>query len=245
MKPLIHVSDLIIECTRRCNMTCSHCMRGEAEPVDIHPRVLEAITKQVDYIGIVTFTGGEPSLNPRAIDLFIQCCKKYNTEVDSFYITTNGKKYSDAFLLSLIKLYSFCSSNEASMVVVSNTPFHAPEQNREEIKKLESFKFVPTKRLRLQYSHVKNMGRAKKYGIGEIDYTPQTEYYIEKFDDIYQIDMLYVNCYGYMFPDCDMSYAYQRQEKTYNILSDGVGKIIEDWEWVNQYEQFNEVSISR
>lgn len=34
--------DVVIEITRRCNMCCAHCLRGDAEAVDIQERYIDA-----------------------------------------------------------------------------------------------------------------------------------------------------------------------------------------------------------
>lgn len=62
--------DVVIEVTRRCNMCCAHCLRGDAEAVDIQERYIDAFLDSfanAGYISSLTFTGGEISLNIPAI----------------------------------------------------------------------------------------------------------------------------------------------------------------------------------
>lgn len=54
----IWVEQLCLEVTRRCNMGCAHCLRGDAQDVDISHAIIDEIFNQVDGIGQVTFTVG-------------------------------------------------------------------------------------------------------------------------------------------------------------------------------------------
>ena len=60
----INIYSLSIEITRQCNMCCIHCMRGDAENVNLDPNILNSFLKQVKDITTLTITGGEPSLVP-------------------------------------------------------------------------------------------------------------------------------------------------------------------------------------
>ena len=60
----LSIDNLIIEITRRCNMACAHCLRGDAQNIDIDPSYMLKLLRDnnIDYISMVTFTGGEPTL---------------------------------------------------------------------------------------------------------------------------------------------------------------------------------------
>ena len=47
---------LAVEVTRRCNMHCAHCLRGEAENKDISYEVMDALLRHVDGIAQVRLT---------------------------------------------------------------------------------------------------------------------------------------------------------------------------------------------
>ena len=68
----IFVGNLCLEVTRRCNMGCAHCLRGNAENLDMSRETIDQVLEQVDMIGQVTFTGGEPSLNMDTIRYFLR-----------------------------------------------------------------------------------------------------------------------------------------------------------------------------
>lgn len=58
----ITFENLTIELTRRCNMKCGHCLRGEAQEVDIDRKYIDSLLDQTELIGGMFFTGGEPTL---------------------------------------------------------------------------------------------------------------------------------------------------------------------------------------
>lgn len=77
----MYISDannVVIEITRRCNMCCAHCLRGDAENVDIQEKYIDAFLDSFSnggYIGTIIFTGGEISLNIPAIRYILKAVK--------------------------------------------------------------------------------------------------------------------------------------------------------------------------
>ena len=65
----IKFKNLMLEITRQCGMNCDHCMRGEAEDVDMEYDVIYTICEKATHIEQLSITGGEPSLAPEKIDL--------------------------------------------------------------------------------------------------------------------------------------------------------------------------------
>ena len=64
---IISYGNLCLEITRRCNMACAHCLRGDAQNVDMSHEIIDRALENVLSIGSLTFTGGEPSLNVDAM----------------------------------------------------------------------------------------------------------------------------------------------------------------------------------
>jgi len=93
------VNSLLIEVTRRCQLSCSHCLRGGKQSINIDNRYIDTLLSKVDSINEITFTGGEPSLNCEAIDHFIKIAKKKKIDIGNFYIATNGINPSDMFII--------------------------------------------------------------------------------------------------------------------------------------------------
>ena len=97
-KPKASIDNLVIEITRRCNMCCDHCLRGDAQDVNIQFDTLKSLFARLNHIREITFTGGEPSLNPGAMMDALRLCKKYGVSVETIWLATNGKEVSDGFI---------------------------------------------------------------------------------------------------------------------------------------------------
>jgi len=205
------VNELVIEVTRKCQFTCEHCLRGNMQNKNIDlQNITDLLEKNnVEDIGNVTFTGGEPSINPDAIEFFIQECKRLNISVNSFYIATNGAKYTEKFLIATMKLYSLCQDKISCSLQLSRSYAHDSEgQNESEIEKLQCFTFF-TKRRQLEYADILSEGKGKRRN----DLNGVINKPIDKdnltFDDGVLEGTLYLNCKGYICQDCDMSYKRQ------------------------------------
>ncbi len=208
--------DLIIETTRNCNLKCGHCLRGDKEDKTIKAEYMVDVIKQYEYINTITFTGGEPALNPQAINAFIDICKKYNVGVGNFYIATNGTIASDRFMRALVDLYLLCDDNEVSSLVISNDEHHEYETKNNEYDKLNCFRFT-----NMRYDGVKptmiNEGYyADNYGDGRYNEPESFDYIdIEDFNNGNLGDIApYLNCKGNIILGCDWSYKNQE----HNIL---------------------------
>lgn len=132
-----YVYNLVLEITRRCNMNCAHCMRGDAQGVDMSRTIIDRALDSADHIGSIVFSGGEPSLVPELIQYTLSQCKEKNIPVDSFYIVTNGKHISTDFLRACLDWWVYVNTGEYSDecgysgVALSKDIFHEaiPEKN--------------------------------------------------------------------------------------------------------------------
>ena len=213
-----------IELTRRCNMQCAHCLRGDAENLDISTKYLEEFFSKVDYISNLCLTGGEPTLVPNIINEVIRIAKKHDTEIGSFDVTVNGKRVTDAFMVSMINLYNYCSDNEVSTLSLSNDIYHDAIGNNAE--KLSTFSFF-TKRVRTDDGYVLNEGNAEKNGIGNHDDTIYP-YEVDADNSHIQDGTVYLNCHGNIGPSCDLSY--ENQDRPENIVCHVDNMTIEEFE---------------
>lgn len=132
---------LVIEITRRCNMGCAHCMRGEAQNMDISEEVIDATLSKVDSISSLTLTGGEPSLNIPAIRYIAKKIEKLNIPLGSAYIVTNGKEVSNDFILACLELFMLADEPEFNGLALSQDMFHeeVPIENVNKLKQLAAF----------------------------------------------------------------------------------------------------------
>lgn len=114
-------NSVFIEVTRRCNMCCAHCLRGDAESIDIQEKYIDAFLDSFEkgaYISSLTFTGGEISLNIPAIRYTLKAVKERGIAVGSFYMVTNGKavdKMADLAMASL-EWWNYCDDKDTHVM---------------------------------------------------------------------------------------------------------------------------------
>ncbi len=92
----------LIELTRKCNMKCAHCLRGDAQDVDIDYKYIDELLDQTEVIGHLSITGGEPTLNLDALEYILNGLCKRGIPLLEFGLITNGLIYSERFI-DLIK----------------------------------------------------------------------------------------------------------------------------------------------
>lgn len=167
-------STVIIEVTRRCNMSCPHCLRGDAQNVDMDLYILDKFLSNFKngYIREILFTGGEPSLNPEAIQFTLETVRKYNITVQSFLMITNGKHISD-------ELVSIVNSTGNFNVAVSQDIYH-DALTEDDYRQLRKISGVYSKSIDARDTNLLNIGRAKKNNIGSREFSMHlvfSEYY--------------------------------------------------------------------
>ena len=220
----INIDNLLKEVGRKCNMIppCRHCLRGYSQNKVISEEVLEKFFSQVNCVSTITIGGGEPTLHLDEIDTLISIILKYNVEIGSFYIVTNGKIYRKRLIDICNFLYNdICWDNELSGLAVSDDKFHRERQkdidkflynkNRYyfENEYYEEMRPYVRKDKETDFSKVSiiNMGMAKINGIGNRElniYLPYKEIWE---DEIVVRDIeLYLTYDGRLLPCCDLSY---------------------------------------
>lgn len=101
----VHLNTLAIEVTKRCNMTCKHCLRGEAEEVDNDETLIPNIFKGIASIETIVFSGGEPTLNVSFIEKCVDYVLDNEIQVNGCFIATNGLIYSERLVQCVRRLY--------------------------------------------------------------------------------------------------------------------------------------------
>jgi len=119
----LNVNNLYIEITRDCNLECSHCLRGDRENIYMTNNTINNIFKNVKSINKLLLTGGEPMLALKQISEIIYSIKKYNIEIESINIITNGSILTSNHLKLLKKLSNTSKLN----IYVSSDKFHLIE----------------------------------------------------------------------------------------------------------------------
>lgn len=144
---ILYIKHLSIEVTRRCNMSCAHCMRGDAEQTDIAHCHIRNILKHTQHISRFNITGGEPSLVPKTIHYILQQLKSFDITVGNFYLVTNGSlsSISDQFIKACVALYDYQEDKEqhprSHMLEMSDDRFHDKSHHSDVIEILGRYPF--------------------------------------------------------------------------------------------------------
>lgn len=126
--------DLQIENTRRCDAKCKHCCRGDAEDLDLTEEIIDAFFEKNDIqtIGRLMFSGGEPSLNGKLIEYIVDRIIEKKISVYMFMLAINGLNYSQDLVNGLNKLRDYILSTSErhvyvpGLLLVSQDQYHKP-----------------------------------------------------------------------------------------------------------------------
>lgn len=86
------LDSLMVEITRRCNMTptCPHCFRGFPQNIDLNHEAMDNFLDQVCAISKLVITGGEPFANLDGVKYFFDGIVRRGIQLDYVEISTNG-----------------------------------------------------------------------------------------------------------------------------------------------------------
>lgn len=225
----LYLSQLVLEVTRRCNMSCDHCLRGDAQAIDMSTDVIDRVLDAVIGHGIstVTFTGGEPTLNVPAIQYFVDQVKARRIGVGSFYVVTNGKVESLSLLHALIELYAHCDEPEMSGLVISSDDYHESVDDPRIYKALKFFNadgHGPS-----DNRYVIQEGRALENGIGERESKPESWDFDKQLSQELYVSVnntLHVSANGNVICGCDYSFETIDRDHVGNVLRESLKNII-------------------
>jgi MoaA/NifB/PqqE/SkfB family radical SAM enzyme len=223
----LYLSNVTLEITRRCNMACDHCLRGDAQNVDMTTEVVDRLLDAVHGhgIGSITFTGGEPTLNIPIIRYTIDQLKERRIGLSSFFVVTNGKIESIELVHALIDLYMYSDEKEMCGFVISNDQYHEGSDDPQIYPALKFFN--PDGHGPSDERYVISEGRANENCIGGRSYTPET-LELDVNDDYVSVNStLHVSANGNVFPGCDASYERIDEETIGNILTEDLKVIID------------------
>lgn len=211
----IAVCSLVLEVTRKCNMACPHCLRGDSQCMDIGYEVIRKLIEQCDHIDCVTFTGGEPTLNLPAIKYFFdKCIEKYGS-IPNFYLVTNGKEKQMELAQLLLWAYPRIDELEEylSGVTISMDAYHedVDEIARNPLRGLAFFRADDKAHSPDEPDNwIINSGRAYENGIGcrnvDVNHDLSLDFYEVGDEEMVSVEELYVSSNGKISSYCDASY---------------------------------------
>lgn len=123
---------LVIEVTRRCNMRCKHCGRGEAQNITITKEIIDRIFENVQDCLSLYVAGGEPLLEPDILLYLLNKARSW-TRLVSLEITTNGSILDERIVYALEELckepihpdFNEKDITKSVQLTISNDEYHA------------------------------------------------------------------------------------------------------------------------
>lgn len=120
---------LAVELSRRCNLKCIHCGRGDAQDVTITQEIIDAIIENVDQCPQWELLGGEPLLAMDMLEYLIERLIHSDVGAKHFSLTTNGT-ILDPDLIPLLARFSESGDDRSAYIRISDDPFHNVEQSK-------------------------------------------------------------------------------------------------------------------
>ncbi len=232
----MHIDNAIVELTRRCQLVCDHCLRGEAQKVDLQVGAWQPMFSEVEYIGCLTLTGGEPSLNPQAVRdlvdyLHMRRCIGTPLEIDYFYVVSNGKVVAKSMLKALKRLSHYTEQSDiTNTFIVSDDQFHGVTyrvlDKYEQLKYDYPFIKMEENRTKLKNSHIISRGLAADNGLGSSD---KESYGWQRYVDDERIKVegeVYFTTNGDVLSDCNLAYADMIDNRLGNVYANTLSSII-------------------
>ena len=224
----VYVMNFSIEVARRCNMACSHCMRGNAMTLDISHAYIRNMLSRVRAVHNINITGGEPSLNVKAMRYLLSHLKHREIHVDRFYIVTNGSlsSISPDFIETCCALYDYQTEKVEDtgrhMLELSDDRFHNSVEREKVVSRLSGLSFFG---MRGQSEHM-FLFKEGRCTVGFDN--PVYPIYMDEYGVVH--GDVYPNAKGMVCSNGDMSY--QRQESNflcksscfYSYLKSTIGK---------------------
>lgn len=107
----IIIKNVALEVTRRCNLECRHCMRGDSQNIDMDYKYIDYVLRNNHLIMVLFFSGGEPLLNSKAIIYTINKIIDENLEVLAIGFNTNGTIYDEELIDALLRYTQYALKN--------------------------------------------------------------------------------------------------------------------------------------
>lgn len=107
-----YIEGISFELTRRCNLKCSWCSKGDAQDLDMSKEIIDKALDEVSgfYLYTIRITGGEPSLVPELIEYLIDGIIERHIIVNCVHMITNATIKSQKIKDCIQKYLSYAES---------------------------------------------------------------------------------------------------------------------------------------
>lgn len=123
----IALNGLIVESTRRCQMACPHCLRGNAQWTDLDHAYIDSILNQTQLINTLFITGGEPLLVTDTLQYIADGMIDRGIPLMYFVIYTNGLLYDKKFV-QVVELFRKIIDISCTAGFAKDKPYNPAEE---------------------------------------------------------------------------------------------------------------------
>lgn len=244
MKTEVALYSFIVETTRKCNMLCDHCLRGESMNM-LRQVDYQKVMKEIGAVGTLGFGGGEPSLPDSVVNMqeLLTVCKKLQVPIDAFFAVTNGKSVSDEFLKTCLDWYLYVTDPEYCGLALSKDRFHEPVSFKAK-QRLKAFSFFDENSKSTNWdnrtAYLLDEGRArnlcwkkrKVYLLLKDVFDKESSFVEEELEDGKRIlrtdNDIYLCLNGEVRVNCDMAYR-NTSETIGNVNNRPLSEILADY----------------
>ena len=250
-----------LEITRKCNLKCAHCLRGDAQHLSMKKEVIDKILDSSAGIKEIFFTGGEPFLEPDLIEYVVDQVIERDFECFSMSVVTNGTIMNDNGIRCVKALNKFAEWSHRkygdaakSGINISNDNFHDVSSSNS---CMDFYKPYIGEYLDLDLhgeikpEQVINEDRAMQTGIATDDWrtihaTPR-RIYINEYNSV--VCQLFLTCTGNLYVPEFHSWKDIDDNSIGNIMNESLVRMFERNQWTeiccNESTKFERLANSR
>ena len=112
----------ILEITRRCQLKCAHCLRGDAQNLDMSEEIIDAFLEQTAGIERLFFTGGEPTLAVDKMRYVLDQMIDRNIPLYAMEYFTNGVEFPENIEDFLIRAHEYITTCRENTYIFNLDP---------------------------------------------------------------------------------------------------------------------------
>ncbi len=108
-KLLKYINTISFEITRRCNLNCKWCSKGDPQNLDISKEIIDKTLDEIQYyyINCIRITGGEPFLKPEIIEYLIGKIIEKKIKVKMLHMISNATIKSEKVRDSIVNFIEY------------------------------------------------------------------------------------------------------------------------------------------
>ena len=172
-----HFAYIAFELTRKCNLKCAHCLRGEWQNLTMTKEVIDKMLEVSSGINFIFFTGGEPFLAPDLIEHIVDRVIALDFDAKYIGVITNGTILNSLGIRSVQAMNRFAEWSykkngieQAASITISNDIYHGttPQEAVDFYSAYVDEKYTKVK-IQERNDTIGNAGRAKKNHVATND----------------------------------------------------------------------------